>query len=216
MRYVVMGTGTEVGKTEVAAALLRGLRRLPVDCVGLKPVQTGSDGLSDVDRLGHAAGRSVSALYSYPEPVSPHLAARWRNQVIQVERIVEWVSVNSAPATVVETAGGCFSPVTAEHCNLDLTLALQPDRIVLVAPGRLGVLHDVGATLRGFALEAPAWVTRIRLVVFGLAGQMELERQSEELRRVVLPRAKFELPLVAMSAQPSWSEEDQLVRAVMA
>jgi dethiobiotin synthetase len=60
---------------------------------------------------------------------------------------------------VVETAGGLFSPLGDDaFTNADLVAALRPCAVLLVAPDRLGVLHDLTSTL-GFAssrgLRAP-------------------------------------------------------------
>jgi dethiobiotin synthetase len=50
--------------------------------------------------------------------------------------------------TVIETAGGVFSPLSATTSNYDLALRLEPATWVLLAPNRLGVLHDALATLQ--------------------------------------------------------------------
>jgi dethiobiotin synthetase len=48
---------------------------------------------------------------------------------------------------LVESAGGCFSPLHLGVTNADLAFALEPAVWILVAPDALGVLHDVSATL---------------------------------------------------------------------
>ena len=53
-----------------------------------------------------------------------------------------------APISLVELAGGAFSPLGVGLTNVDLALALEPALWLLVAPDALGVLHDVTATLR--------------------------------------------------------------------
>ena len=70
---------------------------------------------------------------------------------IQLPPIVGWVDSVEAAVLVVETAGALLSPLAPGLTNLDLTAALEPDAVVLVAPDRLGVLHDVTAAL--FALH---------------------------------------------------------------
>jgi dethiobiotin synthetase len=90
-------------------------------------------------------------LYALPEPLSPHLAARRAGIRIELSAIRSWVLDHPAQVVVVETAGGLFSPLTDEGAtNADLVTALKPVVVVLVAPDRLGVLHDLTATL-GFA-----------------------------------------------------------------
>jgi dethiobiotin synthetase len=48
---------------------------------------------------------------------------------------------------IIESAGGCFSPLDAGVTNADFAFALEPAVWILVAPDALGVLHDVSATL---------------------------------------------------------------------
>jgi hypothetical protein len=49
--------------------------------------------------------------------------------------------------SLIETAGGVFSPLSTTRSNLDLARALEPAFWLLVAPDALGVLHDLTATL---------------------------------------------------------------------
>ena len=53
---------------------------------------------------------------------------------------------------VVETAGAVFSPLNARETNFDLARELDPAIWILVAPDRLGVLHDLTVTL--FTMKA--------------------------------------------------------------
>ena len=71
--------------------------------------------------------------------------------------VVAWVMQQEqrfgAPVSLVELAGGAFSPLGPGLTNVDLALALDPALWLLVAPDALGVLHDVTASLR--ALPRP-------------------------------------------------------------
>jgi dethiobiotin synthetase len=152
---LVAGTGTNVGKTHVATVLIRawGAER---KVVGYKPIETGvavSDVGEDARRLSDASTFHVQRRlfgYALPEPVSPHLAARRAGQVFEFEKLVAQVTElrELAEGVVVELAGGVFTPLSREWVNLDLAKALEATAVLLVAPDRIGVLHDVGATLR--------------------------------------------------------------------
>jgi dethiobiotin synthetase len=163
---VVTGTGTEIGKTHVASALLRawgGSARV----VGYKPVETGVEpGTEGADAI---ALREASTFHvehplrrsTFREPLSPHLAARHEGRTLHVDDLVEQARAlrEQAEGVVVELAGGLFTPLAADLFNADLARALEPTAILLVAPDRLGVLHDVAATSRaarhaGLTLEA--------------------------------------------------------------
>ncbi|HEY3254690.1 MAG TPA: dethiobiotin synthase, partial [Polyangiaceae bacterium] len=171
MRVVVLGCGTGVGKTRVSVALLRALSASGRSALGLKPVEsgvvragdslrapTGSDAAA-LELAGSVRPRALHPLHALPEPVSPHLAARASGVEIDLSAVVDWVRQAEAEVTplvvsdsalwsVVETAGGVFSPLAPGQANFELATALEPAIWVLVAADALGVLHDVSATLK--------------------------------------------------------------------
>jgi dethiobiotin synthetase len=158
MRVVILGTGTDVGKTYVTAALARGLRRHG-SVLALKPIESGTvaGGTGDAGTIAAAAGHSPRlSRWRFPRPVSPHLAAREAGQAIDLAEVATWVNAEASASdawVLVELAGGAFSPLGPGLTNVDLALALGPAVWLLVAPDSLGVLHDVTATLR--ALPRP-------------------------------------------------------------
>jgi len=169
-RVVVLGCGTGVGKTRLSVALLRQLRESGHHCMGLKPIESGVDpghGFpargSDAQAVANAGSLPMTSsrhpLYALREPISPHLAARRQNEEISVEAVRDWVmsseqavtplvSSDRALWTVIESAGGVFSPLSAVATNFDLARALEPAIWVLVAADALGVLHELSATLQ--------------------------------------------------------------------
>lgn len=157
-RIVIIGTGTGIGKTHLGVALLHALARAGVNAAGLKPIESGvGTGVSDAELLDRAGMFHVKQPppYAFARPVSPHLAAQDEGVTIRLQVIQTWVALSEATWTVVETAGALLSPLSPLFTNLDLTIALEPDAVVLVAPDRLGVLHDVTATLFAYRVLAP-------------------------------------------------------------
>jgi dethiobiotin synthetase len=179
---VVTGTGTGIGKTHVTSALLLALRVALVEAglarpaiAGLKPVETGvgegadeeGDGAA-LERLSTFHVKHLAPPYRLAHAVSPHLAAREEGQRIETGPVLRYVerARDEADVVVIELAGGLFSPLAPGLSNAELTRALAPDLVLLVAPDRLGVLHDVSATVRastvagvalaGVVLVAPA------------------------------------------------------------
>ena len=159
-RIIVLGTGTGVGKTWITLALARSLRRMGASVVALKPIETGVDGApgsarSDAALLASASSRAPAAPpFTFPDPVSPHLAARRDGRSVDLRVVQSYVAQHESEATssvtsfvLVESAGGCLSPLAKGLTNTDLALALEPAIWILVAPDSLGVLHDVSATL---------------------------------------------------------------------
>lgn len=148
---VVTGTGTEIGKTHVAVALVLAAAARGLRVTGYKPIESGLSGPESGDahdlRVASTNPLDPSPLYGFAEPISPHLAAARTGARIDLHRIVEVVEPcrNDVDLIVVELAGGLFSPLSAEHDNCDLLAALAPDASVLVGRDALGVLHDVRA-----------------------------------------------------------------------
>jgi dethiobiotin synthetase len=156
LRVVILGTGTDVGKTYVTACLARGLRdRGCESLIALKPIESGvapgaaGDAGTIADAAGHPARLSA---WRFGAPVSPHLAARREDVEVDPGEVVGWVRTEESKAgadiSLVELAGGAFTPLRPGTTNVDLASALEPAVWLLVAPDSLGVLHDLTATLR--------------------------------------------------------------------
>jgi dethiobiotin synthetase len=148
----VTGTDTGVGKTVVAAAVVRLIAQQGRRVVGLKPVASGAertvDGLRNADALELAAASSVSLPYAMTNPfcfepaVAPHIAAADAGVTIELDDLLRWYDQASidAEVAVVEGAGGWRVPLhpTGFLSDLPETLGLP----VLVVVGlRLGCLN---------------------------------------------------------------------------
>jgi dethiobiotin synthetase len=152
---VIAGTGTSIGKTHFAEALLRAWTagRPRTRVAGIKPIESGLAGgtVSDAARLAAVSTFHVKQFgYTLSAPLSPHLAARDEGIEIRIPPILDAVrnAVEQADGVVVELAGGLFTPLAPDVCNAHLAVALAPETLLLVAPDRLGVLHDVAAATR--------------------------------------------------------------------
>jgi dethiobiotin synthetase len=100
----------------------------------------------------------IAPTQRYIAPLAPHLAARRQGITIDgggmVKMLVELCE--RWPIVVLELAGGWFSPFDERLDNAEWLAALpapqrQAIHTVLVAPDRLGVLHDVSAACRAAA-----------------------------------------------------------------
>ncbi len=158
-RIVLVGTGTGIGKTHLGVALVKALADTGAEVAGLKPVESGvvAGEPCDASRLSAVSTFHVKLPppYALAAPVSPHIAAAREGMLISLPPILRWVESVAAPWVVVETAGALLSPLAPGLTNLDLMLALEPTAVVLVAPDRLGVLHDVSAALLALRVLAP-------------------------------------------------------------
>jgi dethiobiotin synthetase len=204
----VSGTGTGVGKTHVACALLRALRERGGRAVGWKPVESGvtRDRGDDEDALRDASGGEVAGpTLRLRAPLSPHLAARREGISIDAAALRTTLDELAArwPLVVLELAGGLFSPFDDLLANADWLAPIRP-ALVVVAPDRLGVLHDVGATVRA----ATAVGLALRAVVLSAPEQPdastgtnagELRARHASIAVASVPRA----PIAALARDPA-------------
>lgn len=151
---VFTGTGTGIGKTFLAVATVRALAWSGARVVGYKPVESGVVHIEDSDGylLEQASTFHVKPLLPVvrlARAISPHVAARQAGIHIDLNAVAEAVGgarASEADAVVLELPGGLFSPMTDSALAVDFVHRLGPDALVLVAPDRLGVLHEVLAT----------------------------------------------------------------------
>ena len=148
---LVLGTGTGVGKTWVAAAVARALLGAGATVAARKPVQSfdPGTGATDADILAAATGESPADVcprrHWFGAAMAPPLAAeavgREAPTLAGLLAGLRW-----APGTqvgLVEGAGGPRSPLASDADNLALAGALRPDVTVLVADAGLGAINAV-------------------------------------------------------------------------
>jgi dethiobiotin synthetase len=176
----VTGTGTEVGKTVVAAVIARTLAATGARVAVFKPVVTGLDDPEEPDHelLRRAAGSTQSdeeiAPYRYGPPASPHLAAEIAGGEIDPERLLEaaCAAAGDADALVCEGVGGLLVPlagrvsramreeVAPPYLVRDLAIDLALPLVVAASPG-LGTINHTLLTIeaaRAADLEVAAVV----------------------------------------------------------
>ena len=164
----VTGTGTEVGKTVVAAAIARSLAAAGRRVAVFKPAVTGLDegGEPDHALLRRAAGSEQSdeqiAPYRYGPPMSPHLAAELAGERIEPERLAAAARDAAAgvDALVCEGVGGLLVPLSPDYLVRDLAVDLALPLVIATSPG-LGTINHTLLTLeaaRAAGLEVAAVV----------------------------------------------------------
>jgi dethiobiotin synthetase len=178
--FFVTGTGTEVGKTVVAAVLAHDLRREGASVAVFKPAVTGLDEPGEPDHalLRRAAGSEQSddeiAPYRYGPPASPHLGAAQAGEEIDPERLRGGAreAAVSAERLVCEGVGGLLVPLAWRVCSgkrnklasaylvRDLAVELGLPLVIAAAPG-LGTINHTLLTIeaaRSVALTVAAVV----------------------------------------------------------
>ena len=159
MRLFLTGTDTGVGKTHVAALLVRSLRAAGLDAVGMKPICCGER--DDAEILHTAAGGVASLADVNPvwlrPPVAPYVAAMIEERSIDLALIRESFARLGArhPAIIVEGAGGWLVPITRDYFIRDLAVECGLPVAVVVA-NKLGALNHTlltVAAIRAAGLE---------------------------------------------------------------
>lgn len=197
--FFVAGTDTGVGKTLVAAALLRGLRARGERVAGMKPVASGCratpEGLVSDDALALITEASAPAPYHSVNPyafapaIAPHLAALeagTRIELGELERAFRRLA-GLATVVVIEGAGGWLTPLDERHTLADFAERVHAD-IILVVGLRLGCLNHALLTAQAIdqaGLRLAGWVAN------GI--QPHFERAADNVHAL---RARLRAPLL--------------------
>jgi dethiobiotin synthetase len=157
----VSGTGTDVGKTFLSAALIRHWRAAGHAVTALKPVASGFDPAtaqaSDPGVLLEALGRPISDIeaispWRFAAPLSPDMAAAREGRALDFEAIVEFShqATKSADRVLIEGVGGIMVPLDERHTVLDWMSALRLP-VLLVAGSYLGTISHTLTALQVLA-----------------------------------------------------------------
>ncbi|CAM5608826.1 ATP-dependent dethiobiotin synthetase BioD [Streptomyces pilosus] len=160
---VITGTGTEVGKTVVTAAVAAAALAAGRSVAVLKAAQTGvrPDEPGDAEEVARLAGAVTTAEPArYPEPLAPATAARRAGRApVRPHEVAERAAELAAghDLVLVEGAGGLLVRFDAAGGTLADAAALLAAPVLVVAPAGLGTLNATELTvreLRGRGLEA--------------------------------------------------------------
>jgi len=185
---LVAGTGTEVGKTWVGAALLGHWRGLGCRVGARKPAQSfeAGSGPTDAEVLGRASGEPPERVCSphrwYPVPMAPPMAAEvlGRPPFTVAELAAELSWEPGTDVGLVEGAGGVRSPQADDGDLCEVGHAIEPDAVVLVADAGLGTIAAVRHAVDALA-NVPG---RIEVVLNRFDPGAELHRRNLDwLRR---------------------------------
>lgn len=190
-RYFVTGTDTDVGKTQVAAALALALKRAGCAPTIVKLVQTGvgfgDEG--DAQRAGRLAGVPHVELARYRRPADPWSAAIAENELpLKTQSLVDALA-KLGGSIVAEGSGGIAAPLAPRE-HLGRVAALSGLEAIVVVGLRLGCLNHALLTL-DFCRD-------LKLPV---AGAMLVERwrpTSPDYRRDVVRVLQESVPLLGI------------------
>lgn len=208
----VTGSGTEVGKTVVAAALARTAAARGRRVAVFKPALSGLDdgGEPDHELLRRAAGSSQGddeiAPYRYGPPVSPHLGAELAGEAISPARVGAGARAARAGADllVVEGVGGFLVPLTLgppAYLVRDLARELGLAMVIAAAPG-LGTINHSLLTIESVRAAG------LRVAAVVLTPWPDRPGEVEESNRATIARlggvSVSTLPRLELSEPASW------------
>ena len=190
---LVVGTGTEVGKTWVAARVLERLRTGGLAVAARKPAQSfgpeDDRGGTDAAVLGAATGEAPEVVCPphrwYPVAMAPPMAAAalGRPPFTLADLVAElrWPARRdgAGPSVgLVETAGGVRSPQAADGDAVGLAGLLRPDVVVLVADAGLGTINAVRLSLAALRSAGVPAASRPVVVLNRFAEGDDLHRRN--------------------------------------
>ncbi|HEX6782868.1 MAG TPA: dethiobiotin synthase [Solirubrobacterales bacterium] len=207
----VTGTGTEVGKTVVAATIARTLAAAGKRVAVFKPAVTGLEEGVETDHalLRRASGSGQSdeeiAPYRYGPPASPHLAAALAGEEIDPERLRRAAAeaAEGADAIVCEGVGGLLVPLSPGYLVRDLAADLGYPLVVVASPG-LGTINHTLLTLES-ARAAGLEVVAVVLSPWP-AEPSEIEASNRETIATLGAVPVLTLPPIDLADPTTWPE----------
>ncbi|HVY79205.1 MAG TPA: dethiobiotin synthase [Solirubrobacterales bacterium] len=218
--FFVTGTGTEVGKTVVAAVLARTLAARGERVAVFKPAVTGLDEPGETDHalLRRASGSEQSdeeiAPYRYGPPASPHLAAAAAGEQIDPERLrsAARAAAGTADALVCEGVGGLLVPLVgrvvppfreqlAPYLVRDLAVDLGLPVVIAASPG-LGTINHTLLTVEA-SRAAGLSVAAVVLTPWP-AEPSAIEASNREAIEALAATPVHTLPPLDLAAPATW------------
>ncbi|MPY92509.1 MAG: AAA family ATPase [Acidimicrobiia bacterium] len=144
---VIVGTGTEVGKTWATCVMAAEARSRGRRVAARKPAQSYKSGPTDADLLAAATSEQAHEVCPahrwYRTPMAPPMAAAVLGRppftLDQLVKELRWPAATELG--FVETAGGVRSPLAEDGDSVDFAHRLQPTLTVLVADAALGTIN---------------------------------------------------------------------------
>jgi dethiobiotin synthetase len=170
MKIFITGTDTNVGKTIVSSWL-----SYHYNFHYWKPIQSGDDnGISDTEFMRKICNlneniKIFDPIYSFPDHLSPHIAAKINNESIDLSKII-----NSSPnekKLLIEGAGGVFVPINEKFLMIDLMEVLEAP-VIIVARSGLGTINHTILTLEALRER------RIKVLGVILNGEKNIENKK--------------------------------------
>lgn len=159
----ITATDTGAGKTYVGTSLCKTLFRNDFIATPRKPIESGCDA-SDYGLIANDANAWYQACnqttriehickYAFEQAIAPDEAARQSGTPIYLSELLEACEDEQDRFTLVEGAGGFYTPLCEDGLNADLAVALGHPLIVVVED-RLGAINQALLTIAAVEQQA--------------------------------------------------------------
>lgn len=211
-RWFITGTDTEIGKTVVAAALIRHLAEKGYRVAGMKPVASGcavsGNGLRNDDALSLIAAANVDLPYELVNPyafepaIAPHIAAQEAGQSIEIDKIRICAEKIDADYLVIEGVGGWCVPLGNGY-SLPEMVSVIADEVILVVGMRLGCINHgllTASRIKQDGMILKGWIAN--------HVDPDMQMQSENLKTL---QALMPCPLLGILPWTNQSESNPVL-----
>ncbi|QCU91082.1 dethiobiotin synthase [Thiomicrorhabdus sediminis] len=153
--FFITGTDTEIGKSFVSGCIAKSLLAAGFEVLPRKPIASGCIKQADGSLLSedalflqqssqtHLSLREICN-YQFEAPISPQRAIASSDTIINIADLAAACRLSDAvdkQITLVEGAGGFYSPLALDGLNADLAERLQLP-VILVVGNRLGCINQ--------------------------------------------------------------------------
>jgi len=212
----ITGTDTGVGKTVVAAGMIRHLVSSGLRVMACKPVCSG--GREDAEALRRALPDSPALPlinpWFYRTPVAPLLAARMEGRRLHLHPVLDHLRALAAnvDCVVVEGAGGLLSPLGEGFDNRVLIRALRAVPIVVARNG-LGAVNQVLLTVEALP---PSRRLEARIILSTPPHPDASSRTNARMLAEMLTSDRIEVLPHLPTAPTDWHSAPKAARRAMA
>jgi dethiobiotin synthetase len=169
----ITGTDTGIGKTRFTLRLIQEIKNHGAKVLGMKPIASGAEFKSgrlineDAELIWQAASKEVNYELVNPIvfdlPVAPHIAAAQKNEMIDLDQIVDCYNrlASDCGNIIVEGVGGWRVPVSSAHSTVDLVRELRLP-VILVVGLKLGCINHAiltAETIKADNINLIGWVS---------------------------------------------------------
>ncbi len=155
----ITATGSDVGKTQVVASLIRQFRQMGRSVEAVKPIVSGYD---PAQAAASDTGILISALalpftpesidrispWRFRTALPPDLAARQEDRTVDIDALIAFCQgavSERRDVLLIEGVGGIMTPLDGHRTTLDVMMALQLPVILVTGTYRGAISHTLTA-----------------------------------------------------------------------